>query len=80
MQISKKLSKHRISFATLAQNFGYDRFRIIPDIVSKFLPSCAPPSEVVVLCDRTLSRRPFLGQVVDLDLLLCIGFNSEEPY
>ena len=27
--------KHRISFATdLAANFGYDRFRITPDIVS----------------------------------------------
>ena len=30
---------------------------------------CAPPSEVAVLFDRNLSRLPFLGQFVDLDLL-----------
>ena len=29
------------------------------------------------LFDSNLSRRPFLGQVVDLDLLLCTGFDSE---
>ena len=30
--------KHRISFATdLAANFGYFRFRIMPDIVSRLL-------------------------------------------
>ena len=38
---------------------------------------CAPPSEVAVLFDSNLSRLPFLGQVVDLDLLLCTGFDSE---
>ena len=27
--------------------------------------------------DGNLSRRPFLGQIVDLDLLLCTGFDSE---
>ena len=26
---------------------------------------------------KALSRRPFLGQVVDTDLLLCTGFDSE---
>ena len=31
----------------------------------------APPSEVAVLFNYNLSRRPFLGQVVDFDLLLC---------
>ena len=38
---------------------------------------CAPPSEVAVLFDWDLSRRPFkfLQQVIDLDLLLCTGFN-----
>ena len=36
-----------------------------------------PPSEVAVLFDSNLSRRPFLGQVVDLDLLLCTGLDSE---
>ena len=46
----------------------------MPDIVSKLL---RPPSEVAVLFDSNLSRRPFLGQVVDLDLLLCTGFDSE---
>ena len=38
---------------------------------------CAPPSEVTALFDSNLSRRPFLGQVVDLDLVLCTGFDSE---
>ena len=49
--------KHSISFATnLAANFGCDRFRIKPDIVSSF---CAPPYEVAALFDSNLSRRPF---------------------
>ena len=61
--------KHCISFVTdLAANFGCDRFRIMPDIISSF---CVPTSEVTVLFDSNLSRRPFLGHVVDLDLLLC---------
>ena len=34
---------------------------------------CAPPSEVAVLCYQDLGRHPPHGQVVDLDLLLCIG-------
>ena len=38
---------------------------------------CAPPSEVSVLFNSNLSKRPFLWQVVDLDLLLCTGFNLE---
>ena len=38
---------------------------------------CAPPSEFTVLFDSNLSRCPFLGQVVDLDLLLCTVFDSE---
>ena len=37
----------------------------------------APPSEVAALFDSNLSRRPFLGQVIELDLLLCTGFDSE---
>ena len=39
---------------------------------------CFPPSEKAVLFDSNLSRRPFLGQVVDLDLLLCTGFVLED--
>ena len=38
---------------------------------------CAPPSEATVLFYSNMSRRPFLGQVVNLDLLLFTGFNSE---
>ena len=38
---------------------------------------CAPPSEVAVMFRSNLSRRPFLGQFVNLDLLLCAGFDSE---
>ena len=45
--------------------------------LTSFPRFCAPPSEVAVLFDSNLSRRPFLGQVVDLDLLLCTGFDSE---
>ena len=33
--------------------------------------------EVAVLFDLNLRRCPFLGQVVDLDLLLCTGFDLE---
>ena len=33
------------------------------------------PSEFAVLFNLNLSRLPFLGQVVNLDLLLCTGFN-----
>ena len=41
----------------------------------KLFPSLyAPPSEVAVLFNSNLSRRPILGQVVNLDLLLCTGF------
>ena len=68
-------SKHHISFVIdLAANFGCNQFRITPGIVFKL---CALPSEVAVLFDSNLSRRPFLRQVVDLDLLLCTGFDSE---
>ena len=38
---------------------------------------CTLPSEGTVLFDWSLSRLAFLGQVVDLDLLLCTGFDSE---
>ena len=44
---------------------------------ASFPSFCAPPSEVDVLFDSNLSRRPCLGYVVDLDLLLCTGFDSE---
>ena len=61
----------------LAANFRCHQFRIIPEIVSKLL-SAAVWSRCVF--DSNLSRHPFLGQVVDLDLLLsmlCAGFDSE---
>ena len=45
--------------------------------LTSFPSFCAPPSEVAALFDSNLSRRPFLGQVVDTDLLLCTGFDSE---
>ena len=45
--------------------------------LTSFPSFCAPPSEVAVLFNSNLSRLPFLGQVVDLDLLLCTGFDSE---
>ena len=45
--------------------------------LTSFSSFCAPPSEVAALFNSNLSRRPFLGQVVDTDLLLCTGFDSE---
>ena len=67
--------KEHISFAT-------DLAAILVAIDSKSrltsIPSfCALPSEVAVLFNLNLSRRPLLTQVVDLDLLLCTGLASE---
>ena len=44
---------------------------------TSFPSFCTPPSEVSVLCNLNVSRHPFLRQVVDLDLLLCTGFDWE---
>ena len=67
--------KHRILFAIdLAANLGWIDSESRQTSFQSFF---APPSEVAVLFDSNLSRRPFLGQVVDLDLLLCTGFDSE---
>ena len=47
---------------------------------TSFPSFCTQPSEVAVLFNLNLSRRPFLGQVVNLNLLLsvlCTGFNLE---
>ena len=43
----------------------------------QFPSFCAPPSEKDVLAELNLSRCPFHGQIVDLDLLLCTGFHLE---
>ena len=45
--------------------------------LTSFPSFCALQSEVAMLFDSNLSRCPFLRQVVDLDLLLCIGFDSK---
>ena len=37
---------------------------------------CAPPSEIAALFDSNLRRISFLGQVVNLDLLLCRGLHK----
>ena len=51
---------------------------IISESCQTLFPSfCAQPSEVAVLFHLNLSRLPFLRQVVDLDLLLCTGFDLE---
>ena len=36
------------------------------------------PSEVAVLFYSNLSKHPFLRHVDNLDLLLCLGFDSEQ--
>ena len=46
--------------------------------LTSFPSFCAPPSEVTVLFNSNLNRRPFLGQVVDSDLLPLI-FPSVTP-
>ena len=46
--------------------------------LTSFPSFCAQSSEVAVLFYSNLSRCPFLEQVVDLDLLLCTGFNLED--
>ena len=45
--------------------------------LTQFPSFCKPPSEVAVLFNQSLGRRPFLRQVVALDLLLCTGSESE---
>ena len=68
--------KHRISFATnLDANFRCDRFRITPYIVSKLLRA-AIRSRYAVQFDGESEQTPFLGKVVDTDLLLCTGFGT----
>ena len=43
-----------------------------------FYAQAAQPFEGAVLFDSNLIRGPSLGQVVDFDLLLCTGFDSED--
>ena len=71
------LDKDSFAFLTyLTAKFGYPA--INSESVKRLFPSfCALPSEIAVLFDWNLNRLPFLGQVVDLDLLLCTRFNSE---
>ena len=45
--------------------------------LTSFLSFCAPPSEVAALLYLNQSRCPFQGQLVDSDLLLCTGLDSE---
>ena len=68
MQVSRWLSN--ISFHGL--------LFLQPWLLVRSFPSfCAQPSEVSALFNCNLSRHPFLGQVVNLDLLLCTGLDSE---
>ena len=63
--------KHRISFATYLVLDAIDS-----ESYQRSFPSfCAPPSELAVLFDWNLSRHSILGQVVDLEVLLCTGFD-----
>ena len=72
--------KHRISFATdLAAILSLQTLVAIDSesCQTLFPMFCAQPSEVAVLFYSNWSRRPFLRQVVDLDLLLCTGSDME---
>ena len=66
----------RISFATgMAANLvAIDS----ESFLTSFPSFCAPPSEVAVLFNSNLSTPPFPGHVVNLDLLFCTGFDSEQ--
>ena len=67
--------KYRISFASnLTANFGCNRLRITPDNVFKLLRA-AILNRCAVRFES--EQTPFLKQVVDLDLLLCTGLDSE---
>ena len=55
----------QILVAMIRINSKWITFRIVANTVF-----CAPPSKVAVLLDLNQSRGPFLGQVVDLDLML----------
>ena len=60
--------KHYISSVTdLAANFSCDHFRIMPEIIFKLLLAALWSGCAV---DWNLNTCPFLGQVVNLDLLL----------
>ena len=68
--------KHCISFATdLAANFGCNRFRIMPDIVSKLLRA-AIWSRCAARLESEQTPFSWTGRRY-LDLLLCTGFDSE---
>ena len=43
-----------------------------------FRSFCMQPSEVAMLFISNLSSRPFLRQVINLDLVLCTGFHLEQ--
>ena len=75
---SQHAFKNSISFATdLAANFGFGRFKLLPEIVSKLLSTDIWSATVAVLFNWNLSTRPFLGYVVDVELLLCTGIDSK---
>ena len=44
--------------------------------LTSFPSFCEPSPEVAVLFYSNLSRRPFPGQFINLDLLLCAGFDK----
>ena len=62
------------SLAEVAANFGCNQFRIMPEIVYKLF---VLSFEVAVLFYSNLNGLPFFGYVVNLDLVLCTGFNLE---
>ena len=64
-----------MSFATdLTANFSCNQFRIMQTLLSSFY---VMPSAVVVLFNSNLSILSILGQVFDLDLVHCTGFDLE---
>ena len=64
--------------STWLSNIAFHLQQIYSESCQTLFPSfCSQPSEVAVLFDSNLSSHHFVGQLVNLDLLLCTGFNSE---
>ena len=74
MQISAWLSNFAFHFLVLTANFGCNQFRIIPENVSKL----SSTSSTIVYKLLSTCALPFLIHVVNLDLLLCTGFDLED--
>ena len=87
-RLLKKSLNRKLKLVQSTVNAGhYMTFKHISHLIcdrsesrlTSFPSFCAPPSEVAVLFDSNLSRRPFFGQVVNLDQMIKFHFSSHRP-